>query len=92
MKKDRDIAVPYPIYPPYQQFGYQMPIGPIGPVGPIGTIGYNTQNSCSSTSYNSGLESQINSLNEQISLLDKRVTNLETMYNNKYNSSNYQMM
>lgn len=89
MKKDRNCGVPYPIYQPYQGMPY-MP-NMMGPV-PFDT-GMPNMNMSTSTSS----DQSINNLQEQITLLNKRVTNLETMLNSnnnvsQYSSSNYQMM
>lgn len=90
MKKDRNCGVPYPIYQPYQGIPY-MP-NMMGPV-PFDT-GMPNMNMPTSTSTS---DQSINNLQEQITLLNKRVTNLETMLNSnnnvsQYSSSNYQMM
>ena len=88
MKKDRNCAVPYPIYPPYQGMG--MPIGmPMNFQPSMPNIGNsNTTNN---------IEQQLNNIEQEINNLDRRISNLENMYNNsnfsnKYSSSNYQMM
>lgn len=88
MKKDRNCGVPYPIYQPYQGMPY-MP-------NMMGPVPFDTGMSMNTTT-NSSTDQSINNLQEQITLLNKRVTNLETMLNSnnnvsQYSSSNYQMM
>lgn len=90
MKKDRNCGVPYPVYPAYQGMPY-MPNMPLPNMGmPAMNVPYDT----STTSSN---DQSIQNLREQISLLDKRVTNLENLFHtqnstSQYSSSNYQMM
>ena len=110
MKKDRNCGaqMPYPMYPPYQGVnpGYMgmpnqgyMGMPNQGYMGFSGSMPINYNQPM--LSGNTGNSS--NALEQQINLLDKRVTNLETLYNNSnsvssysnnssYNSSNYQMM
>lgn len=86
MRKERNCAMPYPVYQ-----GGMMPAMPSmmptpQPIGPY------------MTSTNT-IEQQINTMQEQINNLDARVSRLEnnkpnsnTTYNNKYNDSNYYML
>lgn len=98
MKKDRTCGGgPYPVYPPYPGMNMMNGIPPMNNMGMYSPVQFNPQNN-SGISTNT-IEQQLNNLEQQINLLDKRVTNLETLYNsnstninNKYNSSNYQMM
>lgn len=94
MKKDRDCnyGSPYPIYPAYQGMPYMQNMPMMGPV----PFNFSNQNSMMNSSMNT-TDQTFNNLQEQINLLDKRVTNLESMINsnnmsNSYSSSNYQMM
>lgn len=85
MKKDRNCGVPYPVYPPYQGIPY-MP----NMMGPFYDNGMNNSTVNSNQT--------ISNLQEQVNLLDRRVTNLETMLNSNnnvgsnYSSTTYQMM
>lgn len=87
MKKDRDCQVPYPIYPPYQ--GIPMPMG-------MPMMNYQSQIPTSISTTTNNIEQQLNNIEQEINNLDRRISNLENMYNsnfnNKYSSSNYQMM
>ena len=94
MKKDRNCGSPYPIYPAYQGMPYMPNMPMMGPV-PFGSMTEQVPNTGGSTS--STTNQTFNNLQEQINLLDKRITNLESMMNtntmtNQYSSSNYQMM
>ncbi len=93
MKKDRDCAVPYPIYPPYQGMG--IPMNMPGPM-PIYQTNMPTNYQTTSNSMNN-IDQQINNIEQEINNLDRRISNLENIYNksninNNYSSSNYQMM
>ena len=100
MKKDRNCGVPYPVYPPYQGIPYMpgmnMPGMGISNMGMpnMGAMPFNTG---LNQNMNMSTDQTVQNLQEQITLLDKRVTNLETMLNtqnniSQYSSSNYQMM
>lgn len=100
MKKDRNCGVPYPVYPPYQATPYMpgmsMPGMVMPNMGNIGAVPFNAGTN-NQTSNSMMSDQMIQNLQEQITLLDKRVTNLETMLNtqnniSQYSSSNYQMM
>lgn len=90
MKKDRNCAMPYPAYPPYgmpMNQGMQNPN--MGPnmmnayPNPAGTINPNT------------IEEQLNNLQGQINMLDKRITRIENALvspKENLNSSNYHIM
>ena len=99
MKKDRNCGVPYPVYPPYQATPYMPGMSMPGMGMPnmgmssMGAVPFNAGTS----NQNTMSDQMIQNLQEQITLLDKRVTNLETMLNtqnniSQYSSSNYQMM
>ena len=95
MKKDRNCGVPYPVYPPYQGIPY-MP-GMNMPGMGISNMGAMPFNTGLNQNMNMSTDQTVQNLQEQITLLDKRVTNLETMLNtqnniSQYSSSNYQMM
>ncbi len=84
MKQDnRNCAVPYPIYPPYQGMG-MMPYNSMPYPIPF----------TSNPNMNNNFNDQINSINEQLNSLDKRVAKLENdnLNTNNYSSSNYQIM
>lgn len=86
MKKDRNCGNNYPIYPAYP-IQNMMPGIPMMPnVSPNYYAG-NFNNSNIS-------EQQLNSLSNQINSLERRISNLENLIgnNNKYNTSNYQML
>ena len=94
MKKDRNCGVPYPVYPPYQGVPY-MPN--MSNMDIPSAVPFNMGMSSPTTASSSSTDQNIQNLQEQITLLDKRVTNLETMLNSQnnisqYSSSNYQMM
>ena len=96
MKKDRNCGVPYPVYPPYQGIPY-MPNMNMPNMGMTGAVPFNVGMPSTTTTSSSSTDQNIQNLQEQITLLDKRVTNLETMLNSQnnisqYSSSNYQMM
>lgn len=96
MKKDRNCGVPYPVYPPYQGIPY-MPNMNMQNMGIPSAVPFNVGMSSTATTSGSSTDQNIQNLQEQITLLDKRVTNLETMLNSQnnisqYSSSNYQMM
>lgn len=95
MKKDRNCgATPYPIYNNYQA----MPTMPIpNMMGPMP----NTMMAPMYTQPISQMQSNTSdytNLENQINMLDRRVTKLETMinststYNNNFNDSNYHVM
>ena len=99
MKKDRNCGVPYPVYPPNQATPYMPGMSMPGMGMPnmgmssMGAVPFNAGTS----NQNTMSDQMIQNLQEQITLLDKRVTNLETMLNtqnniSQYSSSNYQMM
>ena len=97
MKKDRNCncGSPYPVYPAYQGIPYMQNMPMMGPV-PFGNVGQFT-NTMPNNSMMNTTDQSFNNLQEQINLLDNRVTNLENMLNsnnmsNQYSSSNYQMM
>lgn len=87
MKKDRNcMAVPYPIYPPYQPMNQGvMPINNQMP----NMMGMNMQ---PYPNFQTGSMDQLSNLNNQISSLEKRVSNLENLIGNKYNPTNFQVM
>lgn len=105
MKKDRNCggATPYPVYPnytgmpmggPMQSYNVAMPIpGPMPAPMPMG----NMQNYTTTTYSNND---EINRMKEQIQNLDRRVSRLESMVNNKstsfgsnaYTDANYHIM
>ena len=74
----------YPVYP----------LGYVGPMMPMNTgmpIPMNTgiPTNTTSTTYNyNGMDN----ISNQIASLEKRVSNLESIINNNYNNSTYQMM
>lgn len=90
MKKDRNCgAVPYPIYPmPGMVMPNMMPN--MGPMPANFNQGIQNQMPQGGT----GLEQQVNMLNNQINNLEKRVSNLEGLVGNtnNYNTSNFQMI
>lgn len=87
MKKDRDCNMPYPVYPNYQGMNMVPNMGV-----PYGMPMMNYQPNYISSSMNN-VDQQINNLEQQVNNLERRVSALENMYNNnKYTSSNYQMM
>lgn len=101
MKKDRNCggmnATPYPVYPnypgmPMQSYNVAMPIpGPMPAPMPMGNV-QNYTTSCNND--------EINRMKEQIQNLDRRVSRLESMVNNKstsfgsntYTDANYHIM
>lgn len=98
MKKDRNCgAVPYPIYPSYQGMG-MVPQGMMPSMMP--SMMQPTQNmAMASTNFqnyqttSSGtIEQQLTNLNNQVASLEKRISSLESLVGNKYNSSNFQVM
>ena len=96
MKKDRNCGANYPVYPTYPmnmmpgipQLGGMM--GGYPQMDMTGTYNYTTNYNQNSSS----IEQQLASLNNQINSLERRVSNLENLIgnNNKYNTSNYQML
>lgn len=98
MMKDRNCGVPYPVYPPYQGMPYMPNMSMPGMGMPsMEAVPFNAGPSSNSTTSNMTPDQTCQSLQERINLLDKRVTNLETMLNtqnnvSQYSSSNYQMM
>ena len=104
MKKDRNCgATPYPVYPPYQgmipPYGIPNTMQPMMPMGMMG--GYPTTYQTTGNVTSNTIEQQMNTMQQQINSLENRVSTLESMANNsnsvlysnnKYNSSNYQMM
>ena len=92
MKKDRNCGgnqVPYPVY----QMPPMMPnmIAPMPGVNMNPNMGYMPN---VSSSNNSSIEQNLNTLNNQIRALENRISNLENLIggNQNYNNSNYQMM
>ena len=94
MKKDRDCGTSYPVYPNYYQGGIGGPMPISGVNMPMPMPMGNPMPYTVFDSYNT----DSNSLSQQISSLEKRITNLENMLNNgsysttSYNTTNYQMM
>ena len=102
MKKDRNCtgATPYPIYPNYGP----MPMNPAmaGPIGygmPVATPMQTPMTMSSGSSYTTTDNEEFNRLKEQIQNLDRRVSRLESMVNNKttsfgsqYTDANYHIM
>lgn len=99
MKKDRNCncGSPYPVYPAYQGMPYMQNMPMMGPV-PFGMNNNQTTNQMMNNSMMNFTDQSLNNIQEQINMLDKRVSNLENMLNtsnisnNQYSSSNYQMM
>ncbi len=90
-KDDRNCMMPYPIYPPYQGVNMVPQMG----MPNMGMPMYPSMSTSSSSSNN--IEQQLNNIEQEINNLDRRISNLENAYNsnlsnNKYSSSNYQMM
>ena len=89
MKKERDCGnMGYPVYPGMApNYGMVMP----GQMIPMPNMGYtNVPLTSVQSTINS---SDLSALSNQISNLEQRVTRLEnTVNNNNYNTSNYQMM
>lgn len=94
MKKDRNCGSNYPIYPTY-------PMNMMPGIPQMGGMMYptfdapNTYNYTANYNSGSSLEQQVSNLNSQINSLERRVSNLESLVgsnNNKYNTSNYQML
>ena len=85
MKKDRDCAMGYPVYP-MPNFGGMMMPGQMVPMP--NNIPFTNQSTINS--------SDISALANQVSNLEQRVSRLESIVKNNnysnYNSSNYQMM
>ena len=114
MKKDRNCgATPYPVYPTYpgmgpgpvmtsgampMQGGYMAPYPqPMPAPMPIGqTSGY----SYGGSNGNNNIQEKMNRMEQQIQNLDRRVSRLENMVNNKttsfannqYTDANYHVM
>lgn len=70
MKKDRNMGVPYPIYPPYQGIG-PMPFGSY----------QMTQMSCSD---NSDLEQRINNLEKRVQNIENMLNSNNTYNSSNY--------
>lgn len=89
MKNDRNCGIPGPMM-------YSGAIPMPGPL-PMGNVGM-PMNMNTPQFIDYSQNSDINSIRNQISSLEQRVTNLENMINNSsysstsYNSTNYQMM
>ena len=79
MKNNRNCSQPYPVYP--------MPT--MIPNMATNMMPNMMQPIMSNPAYDNN---EINNLEQRISSLEKRVSTLENMYNNNYNSSNYQML
>lgn len=96
MKKDRNCGMPGPTpypYPPYGG-GYPTPMPAPAPGYPGGYPNMN-QN----TGVGNSVQEQLNNMQGQINMLDKRLTNLEGAmmspkegYGNNYNNANYHIM
>jgi len=78
-------GTPYPVYP--------MPMAPIGFQDQMGyPMQYQNPMNYQSPMNYQGIMNNSNDLTNQVNNLEKRVTALENMVKNNYNSSNFQMM
>lgn len=93
MKKDRNCATPYPVYPMAQNQIPQMM--------PLYQPNYNQMAQPNNQMYpmmqmpNLNMEQQLSNLNGQVTNLERRVSSLESIIgntSNNYNNSNFQMM
>lgn len=100
--KERDCGCNYPIYPNYGMQNMMPGVPSMPNIGsnimPNSIQGF-PMNMYSSPNYMQGnissnsMEQQISALSNQISSLERRINNLENLVgNNKYNTSNYQML
>lgn len=88
MKKDRNCGMPYPAYPTYA-----MPMNTnMNPNMGMNMMqnGYPNTGAISSNT----LQEQLNNMQGQINMLDKRLTHLESNLNTKdtFNNANYHIM
>ena len=87
---------------PNQNMGMMQPFGMTNPTMNMGmSMPYNQSVTNPTSVSTNTVEQQLNTMQQQINSLEKRISTLETMFNNsnistysnnKYNSSNFQMM